>query len=291
MPSVSRVSRSTVYRNLSLPAVAFLVAMTVPSRGQVPVPAPQLAAPAYDVVSVKPNKSGSAGMSLTGVTAIFRAKNITVENLVFSAYNLTSENLIFGLPGWARSDHFDVDAKMVDPDPKQIENLTVDQRRGMLVAILKDRFHFQAHLETRTLPVYDLVIAKGGPKFTGSTESSKEIASTIAKRNLMNGGMMMSDGELIAGDTPVSTLTYTLTNAVGRTVIDKTGLTGSYNFELKWTPEREGQANAENGQADSLNSASSIFTAVEEQLGLKLQSSKGPVQTLVVDHVELPSEN
>ena len=288
MPSIRRVNRSTGYKNLSLLALAFLAALAAPSRGQAPVPATQAAAPAYDVVSVKPNKSNSGGMSLTSVTASFQAKNITVEDLVWSSYNLTSEKLIFGLPGWARSDHFDVDAKMVDPDMKQIEKLTVDQRRGMLLAILKDRFHFQAHLETRTLPVYDLVIAKGGPKFTGTSESNKELTASIAKRNLTHGGMMMSDGELIAGDTPVATLTYSLTNAVGRTVVDKTGLTGTYSFELKWTPEQEAP---ESGQADSQGSTSSIFTAVEEQLGLKLQPSKGPVQTLVVDHVEMPSEN
>jgi uncharacterized protein (TIGR03435 family) len=291
MPSVSRVSRSIVSKNLSLLAIALSAAVAAPSRGQAPIPASQVVAPAYDVVSIKPNKSDSGGMSLTDVAAIFQAKNITVENLVWSSYNLTSEKLIYGLPGWARSDHFDVDAKMVDPDPKQIEKLTVDQRRGMLLAILKDRFHFQAHLETRILPVYDLVIAKGGAKFTGSSDSNKELAAAIAKKNLTHGGMMMSDGELIAGDTPVATLIYSLTGAVGRTVIDKTGLTGTYNFELKWTPEREGQADADNGQADSQGSTSSIFTAVEEQLGLKLQSSKGPVQTLVVDHVEMPSEN
>jgi uncharacterized protein (TIGR03435 family) len=289
MPSISRVNQSIGYKNLSILVAAFLAIVAAPSQGQTPAPASQTAAPAYDVVSIKPNKSNSGGMSLTGVTAIFQAKNITVENLVWSSYNLTSENLIYGLPGWARSDHFDVDAKMADPDMKQIERLTVDQRRGMLLAILKDRFHFQAHLETKILPVYDLVIAKGGPKFTEDSESNKELAASLAKRNLINGGMMMNDGELAAGNTPMSTLTYSLTSEVGRTVVDKTGLTGTYNIELKWTPEREGHSDS--GQDDTQGSASSIFTAVEEQLGLKLQPSKGPVQTVVVDHVELPTEN
>ncbi len=290
MPSFSNMNRGSIYRNHSLPAIALVAVLATPGCGQAPVPVSQAAAPAYDVVSVKPDKSGTPGMSLTGVNASFKAKNITVENLVFSSYNLTSESLIFGLPGWARSDHFDVDAKMVDPDMKQIERLTVDQRRGMLRAILKDRFHFQAHLETRTLPVYDLVIAKGGPKFTENNESNKELAAALTKRNLINGGMMMNSGELAAGNTPMSTLTYSLTNTVGRTIIDKTGLTGTYNIELKWTPDSQGQANPDNGEPDA-PSGPSIFTALEEQLGLKLVPSKGPVQTLVVDHVEMPSEN
>ena len=152
MPSISRVNQSIGYKNLSLLVAAFLAVVAAPSQGQTPAPASQVASPAYDVVSIKPNKSNSGGMSLTGVTAIFQAKNITGEDLVLSSYNLTSEKLIFGLPGWARTDHFDVDAKVVDPDMKQIERLTVDQRRGMLLAILKDRFHFQAHLETKILP-------------------------------------------------------------------------------------------------------------------------------------------
>lgn len=103
--------------------------------------------------------------------------------------------------------------------------------------------------------------------------------------------MVTYDGEITAGATPVSSLVFTLTSVVGRTVIDKTGLTGKYNFELKWTPEHGVQASTDNGQADPENSAPSIFTALQEQLGLKLQSSRGPVETLVVDHIEMPSEN
>ncbi len=83
---------------------------------------------------------------------------------------------------------------------------------------------------------------------------------------------------------------FSLTGAVGRTVIDKTGLAGNYDFELKWTPEHGDQPSADSGQTDA-QSGPSIFTALEEQLGLKLQPSKGPVQTLVVDHVEMPTEN
>jgi uncharacterized protein (TIGR03435 family) len=291
MPTTSKASRSPAYKNVSTLAVIFLASLAAQGQTQAPVPSAQVAAPAFDVVSVKPNKSDSGGMSITGVGDSFKGTNITVVDLVMNSHHLTSDDLIFGLPGWARSAHFDVDAKIVNPDKKQTDNLTDDERMGMLLAILKDRFHFQAHLETRTLPVYNLVIAKGGPKFTGSSEANKDIAATVAKKNLTHGGMMVGNGELIAGDTPVSSLVFSLTGAVGRTVIDKTGLTGKYTFELKWTPERQGPANPDNGQSDPQGSTSSIFTAVEEQLGLKLQSAKGPVQTLVVDHVEMPTEN
>jgi uncharacterized protein (TIGR03435 family) len=256
-----------------------------------PAPAPQVSSPTYDVVSIKQNKSGDGGMSMSAVSASFKGTNLTIVDLVMNSYDLTSSDLIFGLPGWTRSTHFDVYAKIVNPDKKQIDNLTDTQREAMILAILKDRFHFQAHLETKTLPVYDLVLAKGGAKFTGGNGPDAVTAAALAKRNITVGGMVMYDGEITAGATPVSSLVFSLTGVVGRTVIDKTGLTGRYNFELKWTPEHGAQASADNGQTDPENSTPSIYTALQEQLGLKLQSSKGPVETLVVDHIEMPSEN
>jgi uncharacterized protein (TIGR03435 family) len=261
------------------------------SQAPAPTPAPQVSTPAYDVVSIKQNKSGDGGMSMSAVSASFKGTNLTMVDLVMNSYDLTSSDLIFGLPGWTRSTHFDVYAKIVSPDMKQIDNLTDEQREAMILAILKDRFHFQAHLETKTLPVYDLVVAKGGAKFTGGNGPDAVTAAALAKRNITVGGMVTYNGEITAGAMPLSSLVSNLTNAVGRTVVDKTGLTGKYNFELKWNPEQGVQANADNGQADPENSAPSLFTALQEQLGLKLQSSKGPVETLVVDHIEMPSEN
>jgi uncharacterized protein (TIGR03435 family) len=114
----------------------------------------------------------------------------------------------------------------------------------------------------------------------------------MAKRGITasNGTMIVYDGEITAGGVPVSSLAFSLTGVVGRTVIDKTGLTGNYDVELKWTPENGDQSSTDNGQTDA-QSGPSIFTALEEQLGLKLQPAKGPVQTLVVDRVEMPTEN
>jgi uncharacterized protein (TIGR03435 family) len=289
MPTASKANRTSVYTNVFLLAIAFLTGLSV--HGQAPLPLSQVTAPAFDVVSIKPNKSDSGGMSSTGVTDSFKGTNLRLNDLVMDSYNLTSYDLIFGLPNWTRSAHFDVEAKITNPDKKQIDNLTDDQRNAMMLAILKDRFHFQAHLETKILPVYDLVIAKGGAKFIGGNGPDAVTAAALAKRNITVGGMVTYDGEITAGATPVSSLVFTLTSVVGRTVIDKTGLTGTYNFELKWTPEHGGPANADNGQANSQDSGPSIFTALQEQLGLKLQPSKGPVQTLVVDHIEMPSEN
>jgi len=289
MPSPTNIHRTSVRRSICALTLALLTVLPAHGQSQLPPPSSQVTAPAFDVVSVKPNKSGSGGMSMSAVTDTFKGTNLTVANLVMNSYDLSSDDLIFGLPGWTRSAHFDVDAKMVNPDAKQTENLARDQRRALMLSILKDRFHFQAHLETKTLPVYDLVVAKGGARFIGDKAPDADTAAAMAKRGLTNGGgMVVYDGEITAGGMPVSSLVFSLTGAVGRTVIDRTGLTGTYNFELKWTPEHGAAATAE---PDSQNSGPSIFTALEEQLGLKLQSSKGPVQTLVVDHVEMPTEN
>jgi uncharacterized protein (TIGR03435 family) len=241
------------------------------------------------VVSIKQNKSGD-GWSMSAVAASFKATNVTLSGLLINCYDV-HENYIFGLPGWTRSVHFDIYAKIVNPDREKMAKLTDDQRREMLLKILQDRFHFQAHLETKTLPVYDLIVAKGGPKFTGDGATAADIHAAVAKSGFTHGGTLMNDGELTGSAMPLSSLAYDLSGTVGRTIIDKTGLTGNYDFELKWTPERATASGADNGQTDDQNSASSLFTALQEQLGLKLQSSKGPVETLVVDHVEMPSEN
>jgi uncharacterized protein (TIGR03435 family) len=287
MPTSSATTRA-ILRKLSLLVLAFVT--VAQAHGQAP-PA-TTSAPAFDVISVKQNKSGSGGMSMSGVSDSFKGTNLNLSNLIMNSYHLTSDDLIFGLPGWTRSAHFDVDAKIVNPDKQVIDKLTDDQRKAMILDILKERFHFRAHLETKTLPVYDLVLAKSGPKFTGGKRDA-DTAAGMAKRGITasNGTMIVYDGEITAGGVPVSSLVFSLTGAVGRTVIDKTGLTGNYDFELKWTPEHGDQPSADSGQADAQNSGPSIFTALEEQLGLKLQSAKGPVQTLVIDHVEMPSEN
>jgi uncharacterized protein (TIGR03435 family) len=288
MPTSTEANRRTFPRIASVLAVAFFTVAPAQSRAQ----SAASPAPVFDVISVKQNKSDSGGMSMTGVSDSFRGTNLDISNLIMNSYHLTSADLIFGLPGWTRSAHFDVNAKVVNPDKQVIDKLTDDQRRAMILDILKERFHFQAHLETKILPVYDLVPAKGGPKFTGGKGPNADTAAAMAKRGITasNGAMIVYDGEITGGGIPISSLVFSLTGAVGRTVIDKTGLTGNYDIELKWTPENGGQPSADNGQTDA-QSGPSIFTALEEQLGLKLESAKGPVQTLVVDHVEMPTEN
>src|SRR6185437_1285383 len=230
------------------------------------------ASPTYDVVSIRENKSGSlkggAGPTADG----FRATNVTAAGLLTTAYKFRNET-IFGLPGWARSVHFDIEAKITDPDREAVKELSDEQRRAMMVALLKDRFHLSAHIETRTLPVYDLVVAKNGPKL-------KE-AKSVTGNGEQHSNLQISGTKLTAVGFPIGALAPTLNGDVGRTVVDKTGLTGIYDFTLKWRPVN---ATADNNDPD-------LFTALQEQLGLKLVPSKGPVPTLIIDHIERPTEN
>jgi uncharacterized protein (TIGR03435 family) len=145
----------------------------------------------------------------------------------------------------------------------------------MIIPLLADRFHLKAHLEPKIVPVYDLVVARGGPKLTLDQSD----------RNGSNWNFNGQDTmRILSGkDDSMADLADMLSGLAGRKVIDKTGLSGHADIILKWSDEIA----AEQGGPNVI----SIFTALEEQLGLKLQPSKGPVDTLVIDHVEMPSAN
>jgi uncharacterized protein (TIGR03435 family) len=229
--------------------------------------------PHYDVSTVKPNVSGSGGYSWGGHNDRFTATNVTLLQILELAYDINEDEII-GLTGPVSSAHFDIVARVLGPDGSKPPDHTDAQLAAMLIPLLADRFHLSAHLETKTMPVYELVVAHGGPKFTLSqTEvpgQSDWSARGITKSLNFKGGSMAD-------------LADTLTDQVHRKVIDKTGLTGSADIALKWTDDVAAEAGGPN--------VISIFTAVEEQLGLKLQPSKGPVDTLVIDHAEMPSQN
>jgi uncharacterized protein (TIGR03435 family) len=227
------------------------------------------ALPVYDVVSIRENKSSTNGMTIDPRGASFVATNVTLTTLLMNAYDIRSD-LTSGLPGWANSVHFDVNAKVSDPDINALKNLSREQRRAMLITLLVERFHLKAHIETKTLPTYDLVIAKGGPRLKENTSHP--------------GSMIIYNSKITAVGFTISNLAANLAFIVERNVVDKTGLTGKYDITLKWRPDDQESAGTDNNDPD-------LFTALQEQLGLKLESSKGPVDTLVIDHAEMPTAN
>jgi uncharacterized protein (TIGR03435 family) len=229
---------------------------------------------AYDVFTIKPNTSGSGSSGSHSKGDSFTATNISVKQLLQQAFGIR-QDLISGIPGTIDSARFDIQAKVVDPDLDAIRKLNSKQAGAMLLPMLTERFLLKTHPEIKTLPVYELVVIPGGPKFKPAASDAKGPNTSVNGRN--------DHTDLTAHNLSMTLFADILPRQVPRTVIDKTGLAGNYDLTLQWS--REDSTNAD---ADT---APSIFTALPEQLGLKLQPAKGPVETLVVDHVEMPSEN
>jgi uncharacterized protein (TIGR03435 family) len=186
------------------------------------------------------------------------------------AYNL-SQKPIHGDPLAGDSDLFDLDAK-IDPADLPSTPLSSRQLADMLQPVLANRFQLRVHHETRILPVYEIVLAKGGLKMKNSASPGTCHHTSVGA------------GLRVERDCTMNDIKNILEDPSGRYVIDKTGLTGRYDFELHWTPD--------DTPADSaLAGGPSIFTALQEQLGLKLESARAPVDVLVIDSAEQPSPN
>lgn len=230
----------------------------------------QSSRPQFEVASIKPANSGRPGMSIETEPGRFKAINATVSFLIQYAYGIKDFQLSGG-PGWMGSDKFDIDAKG--------EAKTGDREfPSMMRTLLADRFQLKSHQETRTLPVFDLVVAKDGPKFSRAPETAQS-------------GTRGNRGQLTISKGTMASLASTLSNILRKKVVDKTGLMGEYEMKLKWTPDDfQPPPLQPNGPPPDPNTPS-IFTAIQEQLGLKLESSKGPVEVLVIDSISKPTEN
>lgn len=272
-------------RGMWLVCVALGMAGGTAARAQEPA----VKLPSFDVVSVKPNNTGSGSIRMSMSSDHFQLTNATVAMMIQNAYGL-KPNLLFNLPPWATSQHFDVQGKVIDPDMKLLDKLTAEQRRPMYQEFLKERFGLVCHMETKELPVFEMVVTKGGAKM--AVEPPADPKAVEDKNQRLGRGGVMTNGDasgfhMEAKGVKMATLANMLSGQTGRTVVDKTGLTGEYSFKLQWAPE-EGTGRKADPAAEALPS---IFTAVQEELGLRLVASKGDVETLVVDHLEMPSEN
>jgi uncharacterized protein (TIGR03435 family) len=230
----------------------------------------------YEIVSIRPNNSMRPG-GTASLPDGFEWRSVSLYLLVQAAYGIVMESQVSGLPSWARSDSYDIVAKADPGTTERWKKLTPRERwaeeQPMMRSILADRCQFKAHLETKELPVYDLVIAKGGLKMKEAQpgEASKE---------------EMTAGRMTVQAVPVELIADTFMNTLGRVIVDKTGLGDrKFDFDLNWTPDDQAAVD------DSIDAAPSLLTALQEQLGLKIVSSKGPVQVLIIDHMERPSPN
>jgi uncharacterized protein (TIGR03435 family) len=272
-------------RAKSIPLLVITL-LAIPTVAQQPVATtPQPTLPFYDVVSIHPHNALDDNINFDISASNFTESNASLKQLISYAWGIR-EDLISGLPGWADSARFDVTAKVSDPDLSAIRKLTKQQRGAMLRPMLTDRFHVKAHTETKTLAVFNLVLTKGGPKFKPSPPPTIDPDNPTA--NKRPSGTWIRNQDLTATAITMDGFADTLANQLNRTVIDKTGLTGEYDLSLKWTPDPLLNNPDDNGAADH---PPNLFTALQEQLGLKLDASKGPVETLVVDHAEQPTPN
>ena len=226
----------------------------------------------YEVVSIKPSQfATSAGTQ--ELPDGFRYTNMALDTFIDGAYDMENGDHVIGMPSWAKSEHYDIEAK-VDPDTAETWKSLSDKERWtqeqpMQQALLADRCKLKTHFETREMQAYDLVIAKGGVKIKEATPEEKPTGH-------------MSDGEITARAMRIDNLIAALPKD-GRLIVDKTGLGDKkLDFDLKWTPV--------NSQFQT-DSGPSLFTALEEQLGLRLVSSKAMGRVLVIDHVERPTPN
>ena len=229
----------------------------------------------YDVVSIRPCGKGPNWLRVQQTADSFTARCAAIPKLIYHAYpNIIPWEQIVGLPKWAYSTVFAVDAKMNSETASALKKMTeekqAEERRLMLQAVLAERFKLQVHFEFKERSGYDLVIAKGGTKL----EQAK------AEEGIGPAGMRA--GLIIVKGRPIDAFAELLTFVVGRPVVDKTGLTGRYDIMLRYLPFNSSVTES---------SAPSIFTAVQESLGLKLIPSKIQLKMLVVDHVEQPSPN
>ncbi len=263
----------------------------------------------YEVATIKPNKPSDNGVR-TGMTNPpdgFTATGYTLQSLIQQAFGIQNYQ-ISGAPAWLNSERYDIDAKMDGAVADALQKLTPEERTSarqqMLQALFADRLKLTFHRETKELPIYTLVIAKNGSKLTEAkpgdtyTNGSRGAAGRGGAGGLMTTRRIGSESAR-AQTAPLTELVRVLAQYLGRTVVDKTGLTGNYDFTLQWATDESGlQSPGSTGipagtppMSATDPSGPTLFAAIQEQLGLKLESGKGPVEVIVIDHVERPSGN
>jgi uncharacterized protein (TIGR03435 family) len=262
----------------------------------------------FEVASIKRSNAKQRQPSLNILPGgRLNVTSTPLRRLMMFAYDV-SPNQISGASGWMDSERYDViaqppegvisgaigrqaqftKAKGKSSSWTQLppNNEAARQIREMVQALLAERFQLRVHRQTKELPVYALIVAKNGPKLTEAKNPNSLRLSSEGK------GRMAFQG------VPMSFLATQLTSMIGRTVLDRTALTSSYDFVLSWTPDENEKkmSKVKNGGgkaalATDKATGPSVFTALQQQIGLKLQSTKGPVEILVVDHAQKPTED
>lgn len=275
-----------------------------------------LASARFEVASIKPLKPGAntrfANIRTKPTDPRFYAGGLNIRMVLHSAYGIEDAQIVGG-PAWIQSERFDIEAIAPDSVAAGLRKLSPDQaklvKQRMLQALLADRFKLKVRQETRVLPVYLLVVAKHGPKLEPAQSAGAGSTGAASHGNKMQPMHFVQPqpGEtaMFAASSPMSSLAAFLSGTLGRPVLDRTGITGRYRFVLHWMPGpgecgvfgcggRSGagiMGEKPEAPGAAAPSGPSVFTAIEQQLGLDLKRGKGPVQVLVIDHIEPPTPN
>ena len=235
-----------------------------------------VSAQSLEVATIKLTDPAFPGILVQFPGGTLSLRGFTVKDIISYAYNLDNRQVI-GVPKPLESERYDVVGKA----EKRLTPADQDEARRMLQALLSDRFQLQFHRETREMPVYVLTVAKGGPRMKPRTEGDGGAAPS----------MLFRGANVPGRNVPVSSLAEGLQKLVlDRPIIDKTGLTGNFDFDLSWQPD-DAQFGGRGGLLPKDPDKPDIFTAMQEQLGLKLNAQNGEASVVVVDKVEKPSEN
>jgi uncharacterized protein (TIGR03435 family) len=227
-------------------------------------PARPAARPEFEVASVRTSPKLGSGFVMTSRTTGqdgISFRGITLKDLICWSYSMRSYE-VFG-PASLTEERYDIVAKATGPAPD-------DQLRLMARSLLAERFKLEAHMETRSIPAYEIVVGKNGARLHEVTPDGTARVTPGARG-------------ISAKQVSMGRFAELLSNKLDRPVVDKTGLTGVFDISLQWTPDA--------GTAPADDPGPSVFTAIQEQLGLKLEAHKDTIPTLVIDHVEKPSEN
>jgi uncharacterized protein (TIGR03435 family) len=244
----------------------------------------------FEVATIRPSKPGAHGATyeFTPENGV-RVTNATLKGIIEMAYDIRDFQ-ISGGPSWVDSEQFNIVAKSATGASENGTTNTaanLQETRLRLQKLLETRFQLKLRRETKDVPVFVLVVRKGGPKLETSGDSGGQQSSPA--------GINAACGQMIGTHTTIANLAYKLSRQLSRPILDDTGLTGQYDFRLFWTPDSGSCAGvtdtANPDPAISTSDAPSIFSAVQEQLGLKLEQQRGPVDFLVINSVEKPSAN
>lgn len=272
-------------------AIAVLLGVSVlrAMQAHAPLLHPTAASPSFEVATIKPSQEQNSGLKIRMDPANFTMEHASLKDLIKYAYSVRSDDQIQGKPGWMTNQFFDIHGRAAESEIETIKTLNfpqdVEQTQLMVQSLLADRFRLKVSFRTRDIPVYALVVAKEGPKLKAVTITPLPPPGEDPPPGAHLPSISKTGpNQFTAAAWPMNMMADWLSrfDEVGtRLVLDETGLKGDYDFVLNGV-----------SVAPSVDSTTtSIFTALKEQLGLKLVPVKAPVETLFIDYVEHPSAN